>query len=194
MAKRASIHCHYILHSGLKSLQKKSKPWPCSFGSWRYLYSKSQSVGFQHVEMTTATLALCGRVCSWNSLKHTRFWTPIFNEIWMKCHLDEGKKKDQRQATKPKLFQVETTFEALKLPVPSPATVPVWLVWKNGLILIRQLYRSPLRWIENCGKNIISSNTSQSMWKAKWLDPQKQCTKKPVPLEAQMVSWFDVKH
>lgn len=55
------------------------------------------------------------------------------------------KKKDQRQATKPKLFQVETTSEALKLPVPSPATVPVWLVWRNGLILIRQLYSSPLR-------------------------------------------------
>lgn len=102
-AKRASIHCHYILHRKI-FFQKKSKPWPCSFGSWRYLYSKSQSVGFQHVEMTTATLALCGQVCSWNSLKHRRFWTPIFNEIWVKCHLDEGKKEGSETSNKTKII------------------------------------------------------------------------------------------
>lgn len=101
----------------------------CTFGRCSYLYFKFYSV-FQHVEMTIATLAL------WTCLLLKFFRRQEILNGSFSWNLDEEKKRDQRQATKPKLFQVETPFEAPKLPVPNPATVPVaggenWI--SNGL-------------------------------------------------------------
>lgn len=129
--------------------------------------------------MTTGTFALCRQVCSWNSLEDRRYGTAIFHEIWMKI---KGRIRDKQENQK--LFQVETPFEALKLPVPNPATVSVWLVWRIEFQMDWKL------WETHCTlKHFPVCLEGQVTWPT-----VEQWMKKPGPLEAQMVSWFHVKH
>lgn len=113
-----------------------------------------------------------------------------WNTIWIQKGIKEAK-----NGKKPPKLQVQTASRTFKFHVPSAATVLVWLIWRNWYFL---LYSSTavlfddLKTEENMS---APSNTSQSIWKAKWVDPHYSSVLKSLyHLKHKWFPWFDVKH